>query len=55
MKKKVLSAENGISKMKQTNPWSALRMTIMLGILGLGAIFVHGNEIMGLLLTKLFG
>ncbi len=46
--KNVYSIENVISEMKQTNPSSALRMTMMLGILGLGAIFVQLNELMGI-------
>ena len=32
--------------MKQTNPSSALRMTVSLGILGLNEDFVQVNEIM---------
>jgi hypothetical protein len=34
--------------MKQTNPSSALRMTMSLGILGLKEVFVQMNEIMAL-------
>ena len=34
--------------MKQTNPSSALRITMRLGILGLNEDFVQLNEIMGL-------
>jgi hypothetical protein len=38
--------------MKQTNPSSALRMTVNLGTLGLNEDFVQLNELMTLFLYK---
>ena len=37
--------------MKQTNPSSALRMTVSLGILGLNEDFVQLNEVMNIILN----
>ena len=39
--------------MKQTNPSSALRVTVSLGILGLNEDFVQMNEIMNLIKLKI--
>jgi hypothetical protein len=45
--KNVVATTDVISEMKSTNPSSALRMTMRLGILGLNEDFVQLNEIMG--------